>query len=91
MKNKVKVFETVADFDTRAKDNAITRESGLTEYACGCGSRTFKLLQDKLNIKALCTKCNDVRIIAWNETGHILNLKTFKWVMPEVSLKMDEK
>jgi len=54
-------------------------------WACVCGCRKFHLLQQKENVKAICSKCGNVDIIYWNgakdsSRGAMRRLDTCKWV-----------
>jgi hypothetical protein len=83
---------SVADFDKAAKRNMIRDNCHMrTIYACACGSRKFHLEQQPDNIKAVCAKCGDVRIIAWNSDGSIIRLDTMEWFGPVVEIKMKSK
>jgi hypothetical protein len=83
---------SVANYDKAAKRNMIRDNCHMrTIYACACGSRKFHLEQQRDNIKAICAKCGDARIIAWNADGSIIRLDTFEWFMPIVEIKMTGK
>lgn len=85
---------SVADSETAANKNKI-REKDHTIYACECGSRKFHLMQGfihgtrvPLNIKAVCVKCRNVNIIAWNTNGHVMDLDDNIWSGPVTEVHM---
>jgi hypothetical protein len=79
-RNELPEMCTVADYEKE-------REKNLKKsfWACVCGSRKFRLLQHKENVKAVCLKCGNSDIIYWNGTkdsskGSMKRLDTNKWV-----------
>jgi len=79
------VFDTVAQFEETRKSKLHTNKFGNLTWACACGSRRFKVVSSKNNIKLVCPKCGNIDIIAWYYSaidtcaGHIKNLNTQIW------------
>jgi len=69
------------------------RKKNLKEgiWSCPCGSRTFHLVQQRDNVKAVCSECGDTEIIYWNgkeTSGGMRRLDTNTWVYPQVKLNI---
>jgi len=79
------VYQSVADFETTRKTKLHTNKYGNLTWACACGSRRFKVVSSKNNIKLVCAKCGQSDIIVWYYSatdscaGHIKNLNTQTW------------
>ena len=79
------VLETVKEFEERRKAQLHTNKFGSLTWACACGSRRFKVVSQKYNIKLVCPRCGSVDIIAWyhsandDSAGRIKNLNTQTW------------
>ena len=79
-RNELPELYTVADYEKERRKNL---KKGF--WACVCGSRKFHLLQQKENVKAICSKCRNSDIIYWNgikdsSKGSMRRLDTGKWV-----------
>lgn len=88
--NNFKLCTTAHEFDELCKKNMLYKEHG-TYYACACGSRKFHLLQQNKNFKAICAKCWDSRILAWNDSCRVLDLGTLRWCRPMLAVVKDDK
>lgn len=78
-------IETIEDFEARRKTKLHNNKYGNLTWACACGSRRFKVVSSKANVKLVCPKCGHSDIIVWyhsandSSAGHIKNLNTQTW------------
>lgn len=76
---------SVADFEKRRVAFQDKNHAGQTIRACACGNRSFHLIAGINNIKATCTYCGNMDIIAWfpgandSSAGAVLDFSTGKW------------
>jgi hypothetical protein len=93
------LIEMTKDFEPESvKQFEDKRRSHLKDgyWACGCGNKTFYLVQQKENVKSICFKCGSMDIIYWNgigdsSAGSMRRLDTDKWIKPVVTIQFKEK